>query len=124
DFQSFFFYNFLEGPLALLPFRRVLRQKDQAGAILSEFREPETEFLALLLQEEVGHLHQDARAVAGVGFATASASMVEVAQHLELEVVAYRSAPASLPHTTWRVLIARRSSVPLPRSSGWSPPAS
>jgi hypothetical protein len=83
DFQAFLFDDFLKCPFASLAFGRVLRQENEAGAVLAGLGQLETAPFALLLKESMGHLDQDARAVAGVGFATARAAMVEVAEHLE-----------------------------------------
>ena len=83
DLQALFFHDFLECPLALLSFRRVLRQENQTGAILACLGELEAGLFTLLLEKGVWHLQEDASAVARVGFTPASAAMIEVAQDLE-----------------------------------------
>ena len=83
ELQTFLFYDSFKHPLALLPFRRVLRHEHEAGAILAGLGKLETELLALLLEEGMRHLHQDARSVARIGLATARAAMVQVAENLE-----------------------------------------
>ena len=78
----------------MLSFRRVLRQEHEAGSILADFGEFETDTLALFLEKEMGHLQENPRAVAGIGFATAGAAMVQVPQHLQRllnDLVGFRS---------------------------------
>ena len=67
----------------MLPFRRVLRHEHKPHTVLAGLGNLETELLALLLEEGMRHLHQDARSVAGIGLATARAAMVQVAENLE-----------------------------------------
>jgi hypothetical protein len=59
------------------------RQKDHADAVFARAGQDNLHFAAGLLQERVGHLQQDARAVAGVRLGPARAAVLEVAQHLE-----------------------------------------
>ena len=67
----------------MLPFGRVLRQENEAGAILTGLRKLEAEFITLLLEEGMRYLHQEARTVARVGFAPAGPAMVQVPEHLQ-----------------------------------------
>ena len=83
DLQAFFFDDLLKRSLALLPFGRVLRQENEAGAILTGLRKLEAEFITLLLEEGMRYLHQEARTVARVGFAPAGPAMVQVPEHLQ-----------------------------------------
>ncbi len=56
----------------------VAGQEDHADAVIVRGREGDFFLAADLLEEGVGDLHEDARAVAGVGFAAAGAAMVEI----------------------------------------------
>ena len=58
----------------------VVGQEDEACAVLSRRRQRRRRDLA---QERVGHLHQDACAVAGVDLAAAGATVLQVLQDLE-----------------------------------------
>ncbi len=60
----------------------LLRQKNHSHAILSISRQADAAFFGGELEEFVRSLDEDACAVAGIGFATASAAVVQVQQHL------------------------------------------
>ena len=71
-------HDALEDALAMMPVGLVLRHVNHRHAVTAGRRQRETEFLRDLAEELVRELEQDARAVAGVGFAAACAAMVEV----------------------------------------------
>src|SRR5262249_35057693 len=54
-----------------------------ARAVAAGSRQREPEIRSRLPQEAIGHLHQDAGAVAGAGLAAAGAAMEQVEQHLQ-----------------------------------------
>ena len=62
---------------------RVPRQEDRADAVFTEIREVEAERRGLLGEELVGHLHEDARAVAGLRVGAGSAPVSEVDEGFE-----------------------------------------
>jgi hypothetical protein len=68
----------LELLLERLTLGLVLRQVDHAQAVLARVGQADLRFL---LQEFVGGLEEDARAVAGVGFAAAGAAVVQRVEH-------------------------------------------
>ena len=72
--------DFAENLFALAAFGGVGREKDDAGAVLFLGGQVDVRGRADLLQKGVRHLHEYARAVAGVGLATARAPVVEVKQ--------------------------------------------
>jgi hypothetical protein len=59
----------------------VFGQKDHAHAILAQGRQRTAAFSGDAAEKLVGHLHVDAGAVAGVGFAAARAAVIQVHQH-------------------------------------------
>src|SRR5262245_13735620 len=61
----------------------VFRQKDEARAILARRRQGEAEVRRRLAEEPIGHLNEDAGAVARVGFASAGAAVQQVEEHLQ-----------------------------------------
>src|SRR5262249_7040771 len=63
--------------------RRVGWQEDHARAVLARGREREPEVRRRLAEEAIGHLHEDARAVAGARLAATRAAMQQVEQHLQ-----------------------------------------
>ena len=56
----------------------VTRQEHQAGAVMTESRQFETERGAGRAQESIGHLNQDAGTVAGIFFATARTAVLKI----------------------------------------------
>ena len=62
---------------------RIARQEHQPGAVAALGRQGDPEPIGLLPQEPVGHLHQDARAVAGIHLASARAAMQQVDEQLQ-----------------------------------------
>jgi hypothetical protein len=60
-----------------------VREEDEAGAVRTGGRKRDAERRGDLPQEAVGHLHQNAGAVAGVRFAAAGAAMLEIAKKLK-----------------------------------------
>src|SRR5258708_22124639 len=66
---------------ALLALARFGREKNDARAILSFRRNIYAAGGPNFLEKGMGRLHQDARAVAGVGFATAGAAVVQVQEN-------------------------------------------
>src|SRR5262249_769033 len=65
-----------------LPLARVGGQKDGADAVAAGRRQRDAEALALLLDEGVRDLEEDARAVAGVLLAAAGAAVLQVDEDL------------------------------------------
>src|SRR5262249_53463027 len=61
----------------------VARQEREAGAVLRRGRQHDAEARARLAEELVGHLQEDAGAVAGVGLAPAGAAVKEVDEDLQ-----------------------------------------
>ena len=68
---------------AFVPFRGAGGQKDQAHAVFARPGQGNLHFAAGFLEERVGHLQQNARAVAGVDLAAARAAMFQIQQHLQ-----------------------------------------
>ncbi len=60
-----------------------VRQKHQPGAIVARRRQGETEVRRRLTQEAIGHLNEDARAIAGVRLASAGAAVQQVEEDLQ-----------------------------------------
>ena len=58
-------------------------QENQAGAVAALRRQREPEHGGLLAEEAVGHLREDARAVAGIGLAAARAAVLQVDEDLQ-----------------------------------------
>jgi len=80
---AFLAYHALKRPLANLPAAFVGRQEDHADTVLTRSGQRDAEPGAFLLEEGVRHLHENARAVAGVLLATAGAAVFQVVQDLE-----------------------------------------
>ena len=72
----------LEERLDQLALGRVVRQEDQAGAVMRR-RAAARSRAACDAEEHVRHLDQDAGAVAGVGLAAAGAAVLEIDEQLE-----------------------------------------
>ena len=66
-----------------VPGVRVPGQKGHAHAVFALGRQVDAVARGLPAQEGVGHLHQDAGAVAGVGVGAGRAAMPQVVQHLQ-----------------------------------------
>ena len=75
--------DLLEHRLDLLAHRRIARQEHQAGAVAALGRQVDPEPIGLFSEEPVGHLHQDARAVAGIHLASAGAAVQQVDEQLQ-----------------------------------------
>src|SRR5262249_31944835 len=73
----------LDQLLALVALPHLGRQEHHAHAIRALGGQLDASGLRLAAQERVGHLHQDARTVAGERVAAAGAAVGEIAQHLE-----------------------------------------
>ena len=80
---AFLDHEGLDQRLHLVALEIVAGQEREAGAVLRRRRQREAERRAHLAQEFVGHLQQDAGAVAGVRLAPAGAPVQEVDQDLE-----------------------------------------
>ena len=80
--------------LAALPLGLVLRQEYHAHGVAVALGQVEAECLGLFLEEAVGHLEENAAAVARLGVAAARAAMGEVNQHLEAVLDQLVAAPA------------------------------
>ena len=76
-------HDLLEALLQLAPADDFARQEDQAAAVFLLAGQRQTGPRASLLQEGVRHLHENARAIAGVFLAAAGAAMVEIHQNLD-----------------------------------------
>ena len=70
-------------PLDLLALREVARQEHAADAVVLRAGQGNAEAAALLAQEFVRHLQQNAGAVAGVGLAAAGPAVQEIDEHEE-----------------------------------------
>ncbi len=66
-----------------LPQSWIARQKDRADAVLARRRQRDAEPSGFPAQKLVGHLHEDAGAVARVGLAAAGAAVLQIRQDLE-----------------------------------------
>ncbi len=75
--------DLFEHRLDLLAHGRIARQEHQPGAITALGRQADPEPIGLFPEEPVGHLDQDARAVAGIHFASARAAMQQVHEQLQ-----------------------------------------
>ena len=75
--------DFGERGLDRFALRRIFRHEQHADAVLPLRGQLETELLRRRRQKFVRRLHEDARAVAGVGFASARAAVVEVHEDLQ-----------------------------------------
>ncbi len=80
---SLFAHHTFKRPFANLPAAFVGRQEDHADAVLTRSGQRDAELGAFLLEEAVRHLHENARAVAGVLLATTGAAMFQVVQNLQ-----------------------------------------
>ena len=83
EILALFAHDALEVRLAAPAVFRVGRQEDHADAVLAEGRQAEAEMFALLFEEAMGHLHEDAGAVAGVRLAAAGAAVFQVEENLD-----------------------------------------
>ena len=63
--------------------RGIAREEDEPGAVLALGRQLEPEPRGLAAEEPIGHLDQDARAVARVRLAAARAAVQQVDEHLQ-----------------------------------------
>ena len=72
----------LDDAFAALTLALLLGQEHHAGAVLATVRQVDIEGGALLLEELVRHLDQQAGAVAGAWVSATGAAMAEVDQHL------------------------------------------
>ena len=61
--------------------RRIARQEDQAGPVVTGGGQGDAEPAALAREEGVRHLDEDARAVPGVDLAAAGSAVQEVLEH-------------------------------------------
>ncbi len=75
--------HFFEELFAAVAVGRVLRQKDEAGAVFARRRQVHAQVGGFMLQEAMWHLDEDARAVPRVGLATTGAAMFQVLQDLQ-----------------------------------------
>ena len=75
--------DLLEQGLDRLALEGVARQEDHAGAVLLRGREVDAELRGVLAEELVGHLDEDAGAVARVDLAAAGPAVEQVDEHLE-----------------------------------------
>ena len=76
-------HDLLEALLDQAPHGRVPGQEDDAAAVLTGRRQRKARLAAHFLVEGVRHLDQHAGAIAGVGFRTAGAAMIEILQDLQ-----------------------------------------
>src|SRR5262249_1761950 len=75
--------DLLDDPLALVPLVDLGREEHHADAVLARRGQLDAERLRLATQERVGHLHQDAGAVAGERIAAACAPVRQVLEDRE-----------------------------------------
>ena len=75
--------DLLEGHLQLAALPRIPGQVHHAHAVLTGGRQGDAHTLGFAGQELVGHLDEDARTVACVGFTAARAAMVQIPKNLE-----------------------------------------
>src|ERR1700737_2600477 len=80
---SLFANHPLENFLTSTPLLRVERHEDHPDAVLARSGQSEAELFALLDEEFVRNLHQDARAVSRQRVASAGAAMCQVVEHLQ-----------------------------------------
>ncbi len=80
---AFGLHDLFELLFDLAPDGRVARQEDDAAAVLAGGGQLDASLAADLLIERVGHLQQDACAIARIHFAAAGAAVVEVLQYLD-----------------------------------------
>jgi hypothetical protein len=66
-----------------VPLVTILRQEDHTDAVLAFLGELDVEAFGMMTEKLVRHLHQNARAIAGIILASARASMVEIHEHLK-----------------------------------------
>ncbi len=78
---AFFVDDACDERLEGLALRRIVRQEDQAGAVLAGGRQVESEIERA--KEPVRHLQQQAGAVTGVGLAAARAAVLEIDEELQ-----------------------------------------
>ena len=83
DLEPFALHDLLDLGDRLARFVRVLGQERNAGRVVARGRKFEVDHCA---EEAIGHLDQDAGAVAGTGVGTERAAMVEVAQRRQPEL--------------------------------------
>ena len=83
DLLAFVAHNLLEHLLAEVTRGGVLRQEDDADAVLARLRQMQVERRELLDEEAVRHLHEDARAIASVFLAATGAAMLHVAEDIQ-----------------------------------------
>ncbi len=69
--------------LAVLAVLGILRQENEAGAIIAERRQMQTDRWRLMREKPVRHLDQNTGAVAGIGLAAAGAAMFQIDQDLQ-----------------------------------------
>src|SRR4029078_5069578 len=63
--------------------RRIAGEENEAGAITALRRQRHAELRRFLTQEAVGHLDQDSRAISGIDFATARATVQKIDEKTE-----------------------------------------
>ena len=100
----------LEERLDLGPKRGIARQEYESGAVMPLGRERDPDPRRFAAQEPIGHLNQDARAVARVRLAATGAAMEQVDEHLQrLPHDRVRALPLDVhdeAHTAGVVLVA------------------
>ena len=77
-FLSFFGGDFGKNALSVFPFNLISRRVNRTNPVLASFWKFNVFGCGCFLEKLVGYLHQNARAVSGIGFAATSAPMVEV----------------------------------------------
>ena len=80
--KSFLAHDLFDDSFAQQPVMRIDRKKYHAHSVLTRSRQGETQARRFALEESVGNLDQDARAIAGLRIASASAAMGEIDQNL------------------------------------------
>ena len=83
DAESFGFDQLFELPFARVTLVTIHRQIDHADPVMAFVRKLDVESFCMMAEKFVRHLHQDARAVAGIVLTSACAAMVEIHEHLE-----------------------------------------
>ena len=80
---AFFRNDLFKELLAIGPFLAICWQKNETASVMAGCRQFDIQFVGDLAQKTVRSLQEDASAVAGIGFATASAAVIEVNENLE-----------------------------------------